>query len=1015
MATRVSKKIAAREPSVGFSLRSFDSNVVMAEFDGMLFNLKSLADELFEIGPDGKTHVNQEVQLEGRKAFSALLDYCRGPVLKPFHAKENQSKISRMSRSIGSDIFGVDYEAKTPTQEWIVIQHDIQEKFSFPWQFAGSSRKEGESAIETLQKLVERRFGTAGFEVIRKDGKVDLYYGFASSASHQKNEKLVMALASSMEKHERAIWFTLTKEEFLKLSVNGAAIWKMRANILRPIRREMKTASGRVLTLNDIGLYPDIVVNRHIENCRTVGILNPEDQSIFFDAPQDIEKTMADGSIVYTGKDGAEDLGPLEQWGQTTSYGVKGCGADIRSCIDVASALESKPIPNNLKPILMGEGCWKFDKIGVDWNTFVARVNELAANGYPSLNKLYLLREADELEGEVRIRRLTRSLIQQWIHMDSADIRKMTSKSRKALRRMKTMKGALNSLTEIGKPEDQRSEVSKVFLKAPWLILIDCVQQYLRVRFEKKRNEAAANKLRTDGSYPYIQEDLVAVAQIWVFGADPNRMDLGVLKAGEISVPDTEERKVLAVRFPANYQTAAVRMNKACVEEFASCPGVCMISFYDDILIRQDGDVDGDEMAIILNDIAIEATEQMYAEFNPPVINFAHGSKAEKVVIGTESHLIETMYDDLWKAKKFDGVGKYANLATLCCHLASVAYAEGRMTDVRIHLNQMSLASTGAILAIDQVKGNAVSDDLIERLESISKSVAKICRDIYSKARPDIQSPNRPMPYTQQFVKGLPALDCLPESVSLCDQIAGLVMRDAGEFEMNTGNTTWNKVEAKRALCTFGNYRVTAVRKAPVIGSVLNQLSNNWFNDRNPADKAVFDAIRANQPVSQKELLTLLWRNACALEFRMEGENLVEKRKEYMKVCKEILYSQALSTKWVSKDGHVFTDVEKKFSVVNSAVSDALNLSGSGNGIDYEKTGSYAMFVLKMFAKEICWTLDRNNPDSSLFCLDQAELDETDDGEELYSDDIGEYDDDEDVEFSDEDFYDDCDIDYYAE
>jgi len=1006
--TRNSKKIVSREPSVGFSLRAFDSSVVLDEYAGRLFDLKGLADDLWVVNPKtGKREPDPEIVKQGRNAFAALVSFAESIQAKPFHMKENQSKISRMSRSIGSDIFGVDYEAKTPTKEWVVVQHDIQEKFNFPWQFAGSVRKKGEAEIERLQKLVERRFGVAGLDVIRKDGTTDRYFGFASSASHQKNEKLVMGLASSMERHEKAIWFTLTKEEFLKLDVNGAAIWKMRANILRPIRCEMKTESGRQLKLSDIQLVPDIVVNRHIENARTVGNLD-EEGNVFRDGPVDAEKTMADGAIVYTGRDGETDLGPLKQWGQTTSFGVKGCGCDGRSCIEVAAKLEGKPIPNNLKPILMGEGCWKFDKIGLTWEEFVARVNEMAKE-YPSLNKLYLLREADELEGETKIRRLTRSLIQQWVHLSGSDIRKMTARSRKALRRMKTMKGAISSLTEAGKPEEERSDVAKLFGKAPWLVLNSCIQQYLQTRFEKKQAEAAGNKLRTEGSYPYIQEDLVAVAQIWVFGADPNRMDLGVLAADEISVPDTEERKVLAVRFPANYQTAAVRKNKACVEEFASCPGVCMISFYDDILIRQDGDVDGDEIAIILNDIAIAATENMYTEFNPPVVIFAHGDKAKKEVIGTEERLIATMYDDLWKAKKFDGVGKYANLATLCCHLASVAYAEGRMADMQVHLNQMSLASTGAILAIDQVKGNSVSPELIDRLENISKQVSKICRGVWSNAHPDLtEVPSRPMPYTQQFVKGLSELECMPESVSLTDQIAGLVMRDSGEWALDTGSAEWNRVEAKRALLSFGNYRVTSVRKAPLVGTVLNQLSNNWFNDKNPSDKAVFDAIRNCQPVSQSDLLSLLWRNACALEFRMEGENLIEKRKEYLKVCKEILYTQACSTKWVaSDDGHIFTDAEKKFSVVNSAVSSALCLNGKSNGIDADKRGSFAMFVLKVFAKELCWALDRSNPDSSLFCFKQDELDDPDD-EELYTDELGESDDEEFESewFSDEEYYD---------
>lgn len=951
---RNSNKIVTREASVGFSLRSFDSSVVMAEFIPYVAEIKTLAEKLY-IVKDGKRVVDKDVLTITRDVYAKLKAHVDTLDNVPFRVKEASSKISRMSRSIGSDIFGVDYESRKPTSEWITVEHSVQEVFNFPWVIMSQKKAEGEAELERIQKQVERRLGNAGLIVIGRDGKERLYKGFASSASHQKNEKIVMALAESMDRHEKAIWFTLSFQDFLGLTVNGAAIWKMRANLLRPIRKELRTADGKALTLNDIQLVPDITVTRHIENCRTVGILNPETQEIFEDAPMDLEKTMADGTLLSTVS--------LEQWGQLCGYGMKGCVVDGTSSIKTAAKLEGKEIPTGLKPIIAGEGTWKFDKIGCSFDEFVARANELAKQ-YPSINKLYLLREGDELEGETKIRRLTRSLIQQWIHLDPADIRKMTSQSRKALRRMKTMKGAISSLSEIGRPESDRSDVAKVFAAAPWLVLNPMVQKYLQGKFEKKRNEAAANKIRTSGSYPYIQEDTVAVAQIWIFGADANRMDLGVLAADEISVADTEERKILAVRFPANYQTAAVRMNRACEEAFASCPGVCMISFYDDILIRQDGDVDGDEIAIILDNLAIEATEAMYAEFNPPVVNFAHGNKAKKEVIGTEERLIATMYEDLWKAKKFDGVGKYANLATLCCHLASVAYQEGRMDDVRVALNQCSLASTGAILAIDQVKGNSVSPELIDRLEKIGKQVRGMC--------------DHKMPYTQQFVKGLKADECMEESVSICDQIAGLIMRDAGEFELDTGTAVWNRTEAKRAMLFSGDYRVTAVRKAPVCGTVLDKLADNWFNEKNDADRKTFAAIRNGEAVGQKDLLTLLWRNACALEFRMDGENLLAKRKEYLKAVREMMYAQACSVEWIGADGHVFTDAEKKFSVVNAAVSDALCLTGAGNGIDSDKQGSYAMFVLKVFAKEILWSLNRSNPDSSKFVVDSAMDDDFD-------------------------------------
>ena len=993
--TRKSNKLSEREDSVGFSLPSFDPDILMREYEPYINELADLKNKLYKGG-----EVDMDVVSKGQSVYDELAEKVRvadeGRV--PFRVKEKESKVSRMQRSVGSDIFRINYESKKPTDEWIVVSHAIQEKFNIsPW-FCGKTQKKGRAELDRFQKQVEHRLGNAGVIMTARDDKEVFYVGFAASASHQKAEKLVMAKAESMKKHERAIWFALTFTEILGLTVNGAQIWKMRANLLRPIRCELKTESGRVLTLNDLQLVPDIVVKRHIENARTIGIVD-ENGEIMKDGPADVEKTMADGTIMYTGRDGKQFLGKLAQHGQLTGFGEKGKVDDCISVIEEAARIEGKPIPDNLKPLIAGEGVWKFDKIGISWDEFVQRVNVLSKD-YPGLNKLYLIREGDELEEDVKVRRLTRSLIQQWIHLDAADIREITAKSRKWLRKLKTLKGAISYLSESGKADSDKSALGCIFTKAPWLVLNPCIQQYLETRYTLKQNEAASNKLRTSGTYPYIQEDLVAVAQIWIFGADKDRMDLGVLKANEISVADIPNgAKVLGIRFPANYQTAAVRKNKSLKDVFASCPSTCIISFYDDILIRQDGDVDGDEMAIILNEIAIRATERMYEEFNPPVIVFAHGGKPPKEVISTRGRLIDTMYNDLWKAKKYDGVGKYANLATLCCHFASLAYAEGRMADVTMFLNQMSLASTGAILSIDQVKGNDVSEDLIERLDSIGKSIGQLAQNAWAKSFPElagkVKPPIRPMPYTQQFVKGLPAQECMGESKALCDQVSGLVIRDTGKYQLDTGKAVRNAAEEKRCLTGFTGYRTTSVRQAPLTGTVLNSLAENWFNDKNPSDEKTFRAIRNGEPVGQKDLLLLLWRNACALEFRMEGENLRAKKEEYYRTVREILYTQACATNWTSKDGHVFTVAEKKFSVANAAICDALCITAP-NGVAADKLGSYATFVLKVFEKEVLWSLDRNPADTKKFMLGFNTTEElvaenvAEKIEELYSDEVGE-------------------------
>lgn len=936
--------ITTREQSVGFSLRAFTSDVVLNEYIPLIEQINE-----YYYDPEMDAYTRGLLLMKARAAFAQLVNLNNSLMSTPFRVKESQAKVSRMSRSIGSDIFGIDYSSRKPCAAWITVEHSIQAMTSFNWRVASANKKDAYQTIEALQKAMYYRLGNAGLVMERKDGTQIHYYGFAASASHQKKEKLVMADGELMKLHEEAIWFGLTFKQFLQLSVNGAAIWKMRANILRPIRKALKTADGRNVYLHDIIMKDDISANRHYPNARKVGEVQP-DGSIFVDCEADEDRTIDDGGIHY--------LIPMNNMGQLTSFGLKGMGSDMTSAIEVAAHLEGKEIPDfGGKLLMMGAGCWKFDKLGISFDEYVAKVDALA-DRYPGINQVWLLREGEEVDGNEKIRRLTRSLIQQWIDISDLDIRKLTSATRRSLLKVKTLKGAIDSLRMGNIPESDRPEIAKLFGNAPWLVLNENVQDYLAKKWTKKQATACGNKLRTTGSYPYIQEDLVAVAQIQIFGADPNRSDLGVLKAGEMSVAGVEEgQKMLAVRFPANYLTARVRVNKPCAEAFASCGNIAMISIYDDILVVQDGDVDGDEMAIILNDIAIAATERMIERFNPPTILFQHGSKAPKVVLGTRAHAVQTMYEDLWKAKKFDSVGKYANLSTLCAHLASLAYREGDMASVQQYLDYMSLASTGAILAIDQVKGNAVSPALIAKLDEVGKTVRGLCGHL--------------MPWTQQYVKGISAEACMARSDALCDRVGGVVLDETGDFELEVGSCKWNLAAARKALLDFG-VRTTSVRRAPVGKSFFNALTDNWFNDKNQADADLFAKIRAGEAVGQEELIDLLWRNACALEFRMEGANLEAKREQYYQTVRTMLYDQACSTSWISADNHVFTESEKKASVVNSAVSFILK-----NKVD----GSRAMFVLKVFAKELNWCVTRSSEDGSSFFFECDDANE----EELYS------------------------------
>ena len=968
-AGRNAAKALSKGKALGFNLRTFGPEAILAPYMEQINTLRNYTTD------DLKDPESLQTARQQYAEFKAQL---LSDINKPFTVIRRQGRPTRLNRSLASDIFGIEYGSAKPTDTWVVADHQFQKILAFNTKILGTNAADAAKELTELQTLMYERLGNRGLLVAGKDAALR-YGGFAASASHQKKEKLIMAESNAMKVHEKAIWFGKTMAEFLSTAkCTGADIWKARANLIRPCVQALRTAEGEEIHLRDLLVVADVEKTFHIANARIFG-----GEKLYEDTATDAQSILGDGAVL--------SLTKLEMQGQTTGAGIKGFCLDGTSAIDalclkhgitvqqfldtVVTDINGKACRIGDYKLICGEGCFKFDKFGyANFAEYVSRIEALTTT-YPGLDKLYLLRQADEVEGEEKARHLTRTLIQQWMDIDLHSMLRITRRAMESLKRQKTFRGAAFSMAELGKDEEDRTDTGRIFAAAPWLITAPAVQQYLENTWVKRQAQAAGGHLRCNGSYPYIMQDPVALLEVWVLGVDPNTETLGVLRGDEVSVDQVPaDKEILCVRFPANFQTAKVMTCRPCVKAFASCGNVAIISVHSDILIRQDGDVDGDEMAVITDHVAVELTKRMEEKYHPPVVIFAHGSKAQKITFMKRSTYIHEAYTALWRAKRFDSVGTYANLAMKCSYLAGIAEQDGNTVLRDQYLVWMSAASTGAIMAIDQVKGNQVDMKLVNWLDgTIQKKV--------------FSAMNYLMPFVQQYAKaGYAADKCLPEDDrSICDNIAGYVLRTTGKFEMDTQDVLWNAKAAEDSLLCQ-DVRTGSVRKAPVCGSFLNQLADNWFNDKADDDAEIFDAIRSGKPVSQDGLLLLLWRNACALAFRMDGETLNDKRQEYYKACRDMLFAQADSTEWVaSMDGHVFTEEEKHASVINSAVRFALELRHS-NKVKTDSKGSFAMFVLRVFAKDILQNLQAHPAKAADFNLENIDLTIDDEPVELYDD-----------------------------
>lgn len=1008
-------KAEIREKAKGFNCRTYEPDELWRQYLALIeavkayqpdFRIPKLQDELQRVEDDDEYDAIK-AELEARKAADAeALKKARAALeeLKkvlfidaPLTVRRTEGRVIRLTRSLASDIMGVDYESKKPTDKVFVLNHDTQNTFDFHWKIFADLKEDGDKAKDDFQIEVMNRLGWRGVVAISKDGESKaMFTVIGASAAYQKADKVLMGKTKCLKEHERLFWFGKTMDEFVtSMKPTGAEFLKARANMLRPWMKPFELKNGTLMKFRRLLIVKDVEKLYKLINARIIG--KQEDGTLYKDGLAEFKAILGDGAIL--------SIRELKFQGQCSGALIKGFLADASSSIEALCRkhgisfekfLDSKVegIDGKMHRLgdfdaICGEGCWKGDKVFESFDVYAEWIDEMAKT-YEGFDNLYLLRQAEEIEDEEKVRSLTRTLIQQWMFMSDKEIAMLTSKARKQLKRGKTFSGAVAKLAALFRSKEERTAVNELFERCPWLVMAPAIQNYLGESWTRKQITYASGKFRTEGQYPYIMQDPVALLEVWVLGMDPDDPSLGVIEEGYVSCADVPEgRKLLCVRFPANFLTAQVRRNAAYNGAFGSLNGVMALSVHDAILIIQDGDVDGDEMCVIYNRLAIELTERMLKKFNPPAILFKHGDKPDRKIAGSKQAFVNEMMTALWKAKRYDSVGIYANLAMRCAYLAAICLKQDKTEWVDKYLLWMSMASTGAIIAIDQVKGTAVDADLVKELENITKNVNKAMRKLAKNM--GCENTDRLNPFIQYYVaaakrKPIGMEKCLPVNKdNFLDVMSEFILTDTGSWkDFDSEEVVWNVEAAKKAL--MSGLPMATIPAAKITNEMIELLGNNWAklraktSEERAADKTAptLKKIAAGTPVGLQEFVQLLWRNESAMAYSMEGRQLWEKKEEYYDVCRKLLQMLLEAGDWTNKKaanykpGFEFTMEHRWELLVDNLVQDALELR---NESKLEKKGSYAMFILKLVAPELLERAERNNIDFECFSLEVAAMD----------------------------------------
>ena len=857
--------------------------------------------------------------------------------------------VNNVSRSKLSDIMGIEYGQKSPCKEIISVTYDAM-SIKVYYKFMADDYNKAQERLHKVREQMIKNIMDNGVQLVLKDQILNDYDLLASNQSQQKKGQCYMGETKTMKLAEKALEFCWEKDKAIAERPDNSAEYLKRIATLMTPSKVITNKDGKTVDLTRILMVNDCEIERMFDNVTTIS-----GKKLSKAEKKKMKITMFDGQALWL-KDGFVST-------QGRGYGLKYMAI---AKPDYKLPEFAKDIMGNIVrvadyDILMSKSCWKAAKMGWNWYQFRDEVMKLSEE-FPGIELLESVRYSDkEIGDEENPRNLARQATQQWVTMPEEDIEKLTRKTRRWLNSHKSYWKILAKLGEWNLPVNERSAFAHLINKVPQLIVHPYIKQWLKNWWTAKRDKACSGRIRTEGMYPYIAQDPIAMIQIFLEGRDPNEEGLGVLKAGEVNLPKVKDgQKVYAIRYPANYMVGMVMM-QVNVDAFRNIGNVAVLPYYGEAIVRADGDFDGDEMLFILNALIIATMERIIEEYHPTLIDFPHGKvrcdhpfsiviedvldkngnkidEIRKSVDGLENFKKE-ITNALVRAQEYNLVGLYSNLAVICLQNASIA---SNPLERAKWLNAAKYAHVGAIVCLDMVKGADIPEELKAKLEEMNTAIRK----------------NHKMPWNQLFSHSeLTPADVEKRSNSTQDKIAGKIYDDCGEFEIEFEDcdpVSWDD----SILSALAPERMTVMHRWIVGEDDLARLRGCHFEDI--CDKETWRRMESGEDIGLKDWALLGWHNASAIVWKMTGADMAEKRNELNKYIRDVAIANVRDNEWSNKDGKSFGLVDRYKTFVNEVV----RLTFGKNGIDDEKKGSFAIFMLRVFAKDI------------LFAFENAILDE---------------------------------------
>lgn len=790
---------------------------------------------------------------------------------------------TRLYESELADVIGVNYDAKVTQNSIWVINHDT-------WNVVESFAPFGWLGLDTIKEqiadLLLNRYVRSGINV----GGTRLF-NYTASAADLKVGAALACSENCWRQHGDALNFLFgaEREERMNRKFTGAELLKVRAvSTSKSVSLSRITMKEETITVDNVIVLRDAKFNFKLKNVLAID----KNGKAVLKEELDHNHCLFDGQMLVIDGEGDgvfPDSAQVRMARVVKSFAVRTTWSTMR---DIYARFGEK-MPETISDmwgkshafgkgvvVIITESCIKGLKwFGSTTETPWEHISRVAKE--TGVAELRVCNWASEPKDDRR--KVSRQLIQQLFTADNGDIAPIVKRNVKILLRAKDPDVVMAKLQERDAEDGKESRKAKLFRELPEAVGIPEVYDRLAHSWDVRLATACVKPSIREAGYSYIATDIVAFVGILLLNKTPEEAEF--LKRNEVSVPGRRDgQETFLMRHPANMLTGVVLKNRNS-RFYHDSGNVVFLPVYPEVIIRCDGDFDGDEALWSTDHFIVKLFKDMITRVHPWMIDFPH-DKAPDVKITSGSQMATEIAKAMRLGQEYYLVGKYSNLATKLLNKLRpwMGQPDNYGPDYEYILRDAAVAHVLTILMIDSMKTGLTPVGLVKKATEIQMRSGKgganqAFVNFLKHNRESLERNNGDIDWTE----------------SVADRVAAGIYYGAGQrFDMpRQANLTWwwliDQKLAQKKLDANGK-EMTALIMCPL------PVGNYGFVTEavNPGTKNAFanskmEKLARGEQISPLDIMKLYFIEYSNLQMQ-GGDNCASKQADCIERCLASMY-----------------------------------------------------------------------------------------------------------------------------